>query len=597
MGLQFMNTKDSTDLDPNTSKRLSFTSPFHEGTKIFKNIHSLLKSSSKKDSQSPLQEKDAKDKMYIDDDSISDELLIASPSRNKSKSKLNYKTVDRLPLHDISDSVINTLANMDRSQRYDDEQSLDKHILNLKIDNPLNAPLLSSFNSLGSNTNTVNRNNSANHDSYFDSDDLIVNNITISLPNKQDNRILKTRSNSLRRIQSTSSHKDTENHCRSKYPARKRNNSMAIEVKNLYGKVTLNNTQKRDRISNNKVEYETTNITAEGPSSLFDSVLSESNILFYHNNDKNTKDNFPRISPSTLNEIIDNKIYEPHYQSYIIIDTRFSYEFFGGHVKNALNISTKDDIEWELLNESRIKSNANQKPILVIFHCEFSCFRSPILASHLRNCDRILNFESYPSLLYPDIVILDGGYKSFFDKYSLQCFPCNYISMDSQENVVNRGQELHKFRSESRKVVSRSNSLYRLSSISRSNSALRNSTSHNNNRAEFSKSNLFIAKTEDCSVNPFQVNFKPPPPRSIFTKGSSYSSKESIYNSSPTSRSSFYSILDSANDLSVFNQNKPEDTEDNFFAEEMPISSGTNEASLTLHEADERDLTVCLEEQ
>ena len=38
-------------------------------------------------------------------------------------------------------------------------------------------------------------------------------------------------------------------------------------------------------------------------------------------------------------------------------------------------------------------------------------FRGPMMAKHLRKCDRMCNYDNYPLLTYPDIAILEGGYK------------------------------------------------------------------------------------------------------------------------------------------------------------------------------------------
>lgn len=85
---------------------------------------------------------------------------------------------------------------------------------------------------------------------------------------------------------------------------------------------------------------------------------------------------------------------------------------------NSVNIHSRDDIENEFIHKvlhgdthNRNNNNSNL-PTLLVIHCEFSSHRGPLLASHLRNCDRIINQDHYPKLFYPDILILDGGYKA-----------------------------------------------------------------------------------------------------------------------------------------------------------------------------------------
>lgn len=190
----------------------------------------------------------------------------------------------------------------------------------------------------------------------------------------------------------------------------------------------------------------------------FEPRLSESGIPFYHD-ENNNNDQFPRITAETLKRIVQEGIYKPHYSAYHIVDCRFEYEFKGGHVTNALNISSREDLEREFIHNER------SVPTLLIFHCEFSSYRGPMMASHLRNCDRMVNYDNYPDLLYPDILVLEGGYKEFFDCYPSLCYPCKYVGMDSSENLLDRDYELERFRQDSKKMISRNSSLQKLTSV------------------------------------------------------------------------------------------------------------------------------------
>lgn len=194
-------------------------------------------------------------------------------------------------------------------------------------------------------------------------------------------------------------------------------------------------------------------LAPHGHRNCFDSVLSKTLITTH----KESHDLFPRITVETLKEIICNNVHEQFYDSYKIVDSRFDYEFQGGHIKTALNISSTNEIEMQLLGTTTIPNT--KKPILLIFHCEFSSHRGPTLASHLRNCDRIINQDNYPKLYYPDILLLDGGYKEFYDKFPEFCFPRNYVAMNSSENLHKCKTELDKFRINSKKLISRNNSI------------------------------------------------------------------------------------------------------------------------------------------
>jgi hypothetical protein len=66
----------------------------------------------------------------------------------------------------------------------------------------------------------------------------------------------------------------------------------------------------------------------------------------------------------------------------------------------------------------------NDKPLytkdtVFIFYCEFSQKRGPKMYRYLRKLDRQINLCSYPNLFYPNIYVLEGGYKRFYN-YFLQ---------------------------------------------------------------------------------------------------------------------------------------------------------------------------------
>lgn len=47
----------------------------------------------------------------------------------------------------------------------------------------------------------------------------------------------------------------------------------------------------------------------------------------------------------------------------------------------------------------------------------------------LRNNDRSRNEHAYPALHYPEIYLLHGGYKDFFESYPELCDPISYRQM------------------------------------------------------------------------------------------------------------------------------------------------------------------------
>lgn len=172
------------------------------------------------------------------------------------------------------------------------------------------------------------------------------------------------------------------------------------------------------------------------------------------------------------------KVLRGEYGKYLVIDCRFPFEYNGGHIKNAINIFEPDALEYLLLapqNSSEFlftSSNVHipsylreqidnldeqvlstickdPKNLITIFHCEFSQKRGPKLYRHLRELDRQQHVDSYPELYYPNIYILEGGYRGFWQcltnsennekqeryKSSEFCIPDSYTSMDDNNYI------------------------------------------------------------------------------------------------------------------------------------------------------------------
>jgi len=56
----------------------------------------------------------------------------------------------------------------------------------------------------------------------------------------------------------------------------------------------------------------------------------------------------------------------------MIIDCRFDYEYFGGHIKGALNISSPEAIEEYFFKDKVKIEKLMSDRTVIIFHCEFS---------------------------------------------------------------------------------------------------------------------------------------------------------------------------------------------------------------------------------
>lgn len=153
----------------------------------------------------------------------------------------------------------------------------------------------------------------------------------------------------------------------------------------------------------------------------------------------------PRISKETMIDILDGK-FNQLYEKLVVVDCRFEYEYLGGHIDGAVNFNDKEKLATQLF-EVEPTSKA-----LLIFHCEYSAHRAPLMAKFIRNKDRSINAERYPALTYPEAYILDGGYSSFFKDHSSRCFPQNYVEMDAKEFAFDCERGLGKVKQRSKLV-------------------------------------------------------------------------------------------------------------------------------------------------
>lgn len=162
------------------------------------------------------------------------------------------------------------------------------------------------------------------------------------------------------------------------------------------------------------------------------------------------------ITPETLANLVQSTDDGDGHQkiAFKIVDCRYPYEFDGGHIRGALNLYTKGQVKDELLTSKALlsppttKHNSAQEIVreILVFHCEFSSQRGPSLCRYLRNTDRDINSSSYPALFYPELYILSGGYKDFFEKCPHLCEPAAYVPMAHPEFT----EKYRKFKSETK---------------------------------------------------------------------------------------------------------------------------------------------------
>lgn len=150
-------------------------------------------------------------------------------------------------------------------------------------------------------------------------------------------------------------------------------------------------------------------------------------------------DSIPRISKETMVDVLEGR-YSDRFDQKMVIDCRFEYEYDGGHIDGAVNYNSK-----ELLSSQLFRTPMHGKSLL-IFHCEYSAHRAPLMARHVRSEDRTANAEHYPRLTYPEVYILDGGYSGFFASHRSRCYPPNYVEMSDEKHQRTCERELSRLK-------------------------------------------------------------------------------------------------------------------------------------------------------
>ena len=86
---------------------------------------------------------------------------------------------------------------------------------------------------------------------------------------------------------------------------------------------------------------------------------------------------------------------------------------------------------------------------------------------HLRSVDRKINEMRYPTLFYPDVYLLDGGYRNFYKSHPELCEPRGYVEMQDARFVTQCEDDL----SQSRKTWKRHKTLADATALQRRGSA------------------------------------------------------------------------------------------------------------------------------
>lgn len=125
------------------------------------------------------------------------------------------------------------------------------------------------------------------------------------------------------------------------------------------------------------IKQEKASLSATG----LDSIMDVDNIpklqLPHFNSDE---ESLPRITKETMVDVLDGK-YVQEFEQTVIVDCRFEYEYEGGHIEGAVNFNDKDELANKMFESPPAKT-------LLIFHCEYSAHRAPIM------CDTIPSYQN-----------------------------------------------------------------------------------------------------------------------------------------------------------------------------------------------------------
>lgn len=158
----------------------------------------------------------------------------------------------------------------------------------------------------------------------------------------------------------------------------------------------------------------------------------------------------PTISHDTLADLMEGR-YKDTINSYKIIDCRYPYEFNGGHIQDAVSWHNPQMVLDHLASQKNtpVIPSDGQKRDVLIFHCEFSAERGPKAQRLLREKDRTAS-TNYPALHFPELYLLEGGYRVFYQQYPDLCTPEGYTMMLD----VNFTDDLKHFRAKSKSWAS-----------------------------------------------------------------------------------------------------------------------------------------------
>lgn len=137
------------------------------------------------------------------------------------------------------------------------------------------------------------------------------------------------------------------------------------------------------------------------------------------------KGRFENVKSISCQEVRDLLV-EGQHHNLVILDCRFEYEFFGGHLQGATRCAEREAVE------KVFKKYEHQRDVKFILHCELSVCRAPRAANYLACL-----FDRYVGR-QPELLVMQGGFSRFWklfhnDELSNKIFGISgYVREDSQ---------------------------------------------------------------------------------------------------------------------------------------------------------------------
>lgn len=123
------------------------------------------------------------------------------------------------------------------------------------------------------------------------------------------------------------------------------------------------------------------------------------------------------ITADTLASVLKDRSHLKPGQRVVLVDCRFPAEFGAGSIQGAEHFWLVQDVQQRFFAPAP-RDDGN----IYVFFCEFSQKRGPRMWKKVRSTDRTLNGENFPKCHYPEMYLLEEGYKNFFLKYPVR-FP------------------------------------------------------------------------------------------------------------------------------------------------------------------------------